>query len=276
MTAGIIASIITPHTPRMGVEATAPDFVRPLITGARELGTWIRGLRPDCIVLHTTHWVSTFNWYATAHDVHAGLCVANEAPDLIPGLPYRYRGDPDFARVLAAQASAQGIPFSLNTAEHYRWDYGTYVPLRYIDPDETLRVVTIPTVILSDLDECLEIGRLVDRCARAENKRVAFVASTALSHALVRGPERWPSEERRALDFKFIELLERGDIDAAVKWFPEYARASVGEMGGRVVAGFLGALQSMTNQAVGARRFGAYGQSSGSGNMSLAFSPELA
>jgi hypothetical protein len=31
---------------------------------------------------------------------HEGRCVADEAPDLIPGMPYRYRGDPEFAAAL--------------------------------------------------------------------------------------------------------------------------------------------------------------------------------
>jgi len=272
---GVIACGLTPHTPRMAVEESAPDFVRPLITGSRQLGELIRGLEPDCLVLQTTHWVSTFNWYATAQPVHEGICVAEEAPDLIPGLPYRHPGYPDFATALAEGATAQDIPFFLNTSAHYRWDYGAFVPLKYIDPEGTLPVVTLPTVILSDLDECMRVGRVVDETARARNERVVYLSSTALSHALVRGPERWPTDERRALDEEFVQRLESGDLQALIRWFPDYARASVAEMGGRVVAGFLGALSAMASQPYGARRFGEYAQSSGSGNLSIALSPEL-
>jgi len=275
MKPGIIASIITSHTPRMGVEETAPAFVRPLIEGSRELGRWLRELAPDCVVIQTTHWVSTFNWFATALPVHQGYCVAEEAPDLIPGLPYRWRGDPELAAGLAEQAGAAGIPFFLNTAEHYHWDYGTYVPLSYLDPQAELAVVSIPTVLMADSDECMRVGGAVDAVARAQGKRVAFIASTALTHALVRGPEQWPSEARQKLDFRFLELLERGELEAARDWFPAYARESVAEMSGRVIAGFLGALSAMAVEPYGARRFSAYAQSSGSGNICIAFSPAL-
>ncbi len=274
--AGIIASIIAPHTPRMGMEDTAPAFVQPLIEGSRMLGQWLRELAPDCIVLQSTHWVSTFNWYATAHAEHAGYCVAEEAPELIPGLPYRYRGDPELARALAASATAAGVPFRLNDCAHYHWDYGCYVPLKYLDPDASLPVVTLPTVILSDLDECLQVGRLVDAAARASGRRVAFIASTALTHALVRGPEAWPTAERQALDLRLLDMLERGAVGEAIDWLPEYAQQAVGEMGGRVVAGFLGALDAMAGQGFGSRRFSAYAQSSGSGNLCFACSPALA
>ncbi len=273
---GVIASVLTPHTPRMAVEASAPDFVRPLIAGSRELGDWIRSLEPDCLVLQTTHWVCTFNWYATAQPVHEGLCVADEAPDMIPGLPYRHPGHPEFAAALAERATGEGLPFLLNTCEHYRWDYAAFVPLQYIDPDGTLPVVTLPTVIMADLDESMRVGRLVDATARARGERVVYIASTAMSHALVRGPDRWPTDERRALDEAFVDRLESGDVEGLIEWFPTYARASVAEMGGRVVAGFLGALAAMAARPLGARRFGAYAQSSGSGNLSIALSPALA
>ena len=275
MGSGIIASVICPHTPRMAVAASAPDFVQPLIAGIKALGTWIRDLRPDCVVVHSTHWVCTFNWYATACSVHEGVCIAEEAPDLFPGQAYRYRGDPTLALTLCEHATADRIPFNPNTSEHYRWDYGSYVPLKYIDPDASLPIVTIPTVILASLDECLSVGRLVDSSARATGKRVVFVASTALSHALVRGPEQWPSAERQALDRKFIALIERGDVAAAIQWLPEYARESVSEMGGRVLASFLGALAAISRPS-SVRRFGPYAQSSGSGNQTIACSPALA
>jgi 3,4-dihydroxyphenylacetate 2,3-dioxygenase len=272
MNSGIVAAVLTPHTPRMAVENNAPDFIQPLIAGSRDLGNWIRSLEPDCVVLHTTHWVSTFNWYATSHAVHEGLCIADEAPDLVSGLPYRYSGEPGFATGLIESGAGAGIPFLPNDNPHYRWDYGTYVPLKYIDPEANLNIVTIPTVILADLHESLAVGRLVNDVANAQNKRVVFIASTALSHALVRGPERWPTRERQDLDSRFIDLIQSGSVQEAIEWLPDYANSAVAEMGGRVVAGFLGAADAMSSTPVVASQFGQYAQSSGSGNLSVAIS----
>ena len=106
MSGGLIGCALTPHTPRMAKEDEAPDFIKPLISGSRALGEWVRGLEPDCVVLHTTHWVSTFNWYTSSHTVHEGHCFADEAPDLVPGLPYFYHGDPVFAHEIIDVASS--------------------------------------------------------------------------------------------------------------------------------------------------------------------------
>ena len=42
MTGGIIAGVVTPHTPRMAVEAKAPDFLRGVIAGSYALGAALR------------------------------------------------------------------------------------------------------------------------------------------------------------------------------------------------------------------------------------------
>ena len=272
---GVIASIITSHTPRMGVEEGAPDFVQPLIDGSRAMGEWIRSQEPDLVVIHTTHWVSTFNWYATCQEINAGRCVAEEAPELIGGLPYRYLGDPEFARALIDAATQASVPFLANDCEHYHWDYGTYVPMKYLDPQAKLPVVSIPTVIMADLDECHAVGRAVHTAAVASNRRVVFIASTAMTHLLVRGPATWPLPEHQELDLQLLQMLREGRVAEAIAWFPEYARIVKAEMGGRVLAGFLGSLEAMSAAPYGSQTFSPYAQSSASGNICIAFSPLL-
>lgn len=271
--AGVIGSAIAPHTPRMANEDTAPDFIRPLIAGARELGETLRALGPDLFVVNSTHWVSTFNWYATCQRVHEGVCVADEAPDMVPGIPYKRTGDPDFAHAFIETLSEHGVPCFANATEHYRWDYGSLVPLLYLDPEGTVPVVHIPTVVMADLEEAVAVGRLVHTAAQRVGKRVVHLASTALSHELVRGPAQWPTEPRRAMDQRFIDLVCAGDIAALLAWLPEFSRDAAVEMGGRVAATFLGSLDALGAVALTGRQYGAYGQSSGSGNVSLAATP---
>lgn len=271
--AGVIASAIVPHSPRMANEEEAPEFVRPLIAGAREMGEALRALGPDLFVVNSTHWVSTFSWYATCQSLHEGICVAGEVPDLIPGIAYRRTGDPDFAQAFIDTLSERGVPCFANTSEHYHWDYGGLVPLLYVDPEGEVPVVQIPTVVMADLDEAVEVGRLVHTAAERCGKRVVHLSSTALSHELVRGPSQWPTDDRQAMDQRFIELTCAGDIAALTDWLPEFSRAGVVEMGGRVAATFLGSLDALGDVTLTGRQYGAYGQSSGSGNVSLAVTP---
>lgn len=271
MDPGIIAAAAVPHVPTLGLAENTPEFQLTLVEGERALGRALRELKPDLFVVNSSHWICTFGWYATCQSVHQGVCVADEAPDLIPGIAYKRTGDAEFASALVDEWQAQGIPGGRNDTPHYAWDYGGLVPLLYLDPDAQIPVVQIPTVILSNQAECMQVGRAVHATAKRLGRRVAYIASSAFSHELVRGRHFKPTAEREALDRRFIDLLKRGALAEAVAWFPEYSRAVVAEMNGKPLAAMLGALQAMDEDGVPLTgvQFGGYAQSSGSGNASV-------
>ena len=193
--------------------------------------------------------VSTFNWFATLR-TRIAACVATEALELIPGTPYQRKGDPVFGAALIEAFKPHGVPAFPNASEHYSWDYAGLVPLLHMDPDAELAVVQIPTVLAADHDECRLAGRLVDEAARSLGKRAVFIASSALTHAVVRGRHNWPTPERMEMDRRMIELLCAGDLDPINAWFTDYSNAVKAEMGGRVVAtrwGLTGAARRRRN-----------------------------
>ena len=102
-------------------------------------------------------------------------------------------------------------------------------------------------------------------------RRAVFVASTALSHALVRGRHNMPTPERVALDQRFISLMTAGKVAELIEWLPQYSRDSVAEMGGRVLATMLGCMDAMQQDggALACEMIGGYAKSSGSGNVTL-------
>jgi aromatic ring-opening dioxygenase catalytic subunit (LigB family) len=275
MHGGLIAVTVAPHAPRLGIEARVPDFQTGLIAGLKEMGQALRQLRPDLFVVNSAHWVSTFNWYATVQDHHRGVCVADEAPDLMPGTPYERKGDAAFARAFLDELKRAAIPAVPNDSPHFQWDYAALVPLLYLDPEATIPVVQISTVHRGSLDEAVEVGHLIESASQATGRRVCFIASTALSHALERGPEKWPTPERIEMDKQLIGLLERGDIPRLLEWLPSYSRDAVAEMGGKVLAVMAGALAVLHARAgaLRGRLYGSYAQSSGSGNASVAIVP---
>ena len=268
---GLIAAGVAAHVPSLGSEATIPDFQRGLVRGLREMGAAIRAMAPDVLVVESAHWISTFNWFATLQNPHRGICVASEAIELIPGTPYERKGDPVFGAALVEAFKPHGVPAFPNASPHYSWDYAGLVPLLHLDPDAELCVVQIPTVLAADHDECRLAGRLVDEAARATGRRAVFIASSALTHAVVRGRQNWPTPERMEMDRKMIGLLCAGDLDRINAWFSEYSAAVKAEMGGRVLATLLGAMQALSAGAGGlsGRQFGDYAQSSGSGNVNV-------
>ena len=269
---GVVATALVAHVPTLGRAENTPDYQQTLVQAERTMGVAVReALKPDVWVIVSTHWISTFDWFATCQALHEGLCVAQEAPNLIPGLPYRYRGDPEFGAALVEAWKEAGVAAVRNEADNYRWDYGTFVPLQYIDPAGEVAVVGVPVVLMADHGECLRAGAAVHTTAKKLGKRVVFLASTALSHLLVRGRHNWPTPERVEADKRFIEFLKRGAIDEVIQGFTEYSKKVVAEMGGRALATMVGVVSAMSRdgKAMAARQFGDYAQSSGSNNAVL-------
>jgi len=273
MAGGIIRAVVAPHVPRIGVEAKAPPFLKGVIAGLHAMGKELRAAKPDLFILLSSHFVSTFNWQVTLQAEHQGLCVAEEAPDLIPGLPYRRKGDPEFAEALIKEIQVVAVPVVRNETPHYAWDYGTYVPLNYLDPDAQVPVVVMPSVLAANLEECFSVGYAVRNAALAAGRRAVFIASSALSHKLFRGQGLWPAEHVQKLDRDFIALLVEGRISEAKAGFADYAEAATLEMGGRPLATLLGCLDDKNGGRFTGRMYGTYGPSSGSGNACIAVRP---
>jgi len=272
MTGGVVAAALVAHVPTLGKAENTPDYQQTLVQAERTMGKALReALKPDLWVIVSTHWVSTFDWFATCQPQHKGLCVAQEAPNLIPGLSYHYRGDPEFGAVLVDAWKEAGIAAVRNEAPNYAWDYGTFVPLQYLDPAAEVPVVSMPVVLMADHGECLRAGAAVHATAKRLGRRVVFLTSSALSHLLVRGRHNWPTAERVEADKKFVELLKKGALDEAIAAFSEYSRKVVAEMGGRALGTMLGVAAAMSREGkpIAARQFGDYAQSSGSNNAVL-------
>jgi 3,4-dihydroxyphenylacetate 2,3-dioxygenase len=263
---GIVMSAVASHSPRIGIEAKAPDFLAGVISGEYALGRAIQALKPDVIVLQSAHWVTTFTWYVTCQARHRGVCVSDELPDLIPGQPYDRPGDPAFGALLVEEIQRKGLQAGRNDTEHYKWDYGSFVPLQYLDPGQGIPVVTMGTCILADLDECYQVGVAIRDAAARSGKRVVFVASSALSHKLVRNPAAWPEPVHQALDHDFMAMLRDGRLAEARRFLGGYARETHVEMGGRNFASMLGVLDGVSADRLSGAMYGEYGPSSGAGH----------
>ena len=270
---GIIAATVVAHVPTLGLAHNTPPYQQTMVEAEKVLGEAIRTrLKPDLWVVVSSHWVATFDWPVTCQPRHEGHCVADEAPQLIPGSPYSYQGDPQFAGELVEAFKASGVPSQRNDSEHFEWDYGTFVPMQYLDPQGEVPVVVLPSVLMSTHDECLRAGELIHATAKRLGRRAVLVASSALSHVLVRGRENWPTDERIAADQRFIGQLKDGALDQAIGGFSAYSQQVGAEMGGRPLATLLGAARAMAAEGtpLAGRQYGEYAQSSGSGNVVMA------
>jgi 3,4-dihydroxyphenylacetate 2,3-dioxygenase len=94
---------------------------------------------------------------------------------------------------------------------------------------------------MNDLEECFRWGRYVVQSLRESSRRGVFVASGALSHRLVRGPEKWPLPEHMELDRRFAACSRTATTTGCGV---SGVREIVDEMGGRHLAMTLGTRRS--------------------------------
>jgi len=264
----IVGALIVTHTPRIGNEATAPAFTREMIRGMHELADVVARMRPDVLIQSSTHWVTTFNHYVLSHKRHKGILTSSEAPEIIAGMPYDFPGDPELAEAIAAKANAAGVPAIATNAEPFMLEYGTVNPIQYLTPKFDVPVVPLSCCLLGDIQECLRFGAAVGAAVRETSRRAVVVASGALSHKLVRGPETWPKDEDQKLDHQFIDMVTHGRAEEIKNFFPSFCKTTQAEMGGRHVAMLLGATGGTFKG-----KLHAYGPSSGTGNPVVSLLP---
>jgi 3,4-dihydroxyphenylacetate 2,3-dioxygenase len=278
MTGALLASAVMPHTPLIAAAAEAPDALRGVVAGSIALGEAVRALRPDLLVVQSSHWVTPFFWFVATERHHAGLCPVEDAISTAPAIPYDRAGDPEFGRALAAGIAAAGMPATPFDAADFVWDYGTCIPLRHLDPEQRIPVVLLSTCMMASLDDCRRVGATIRRTAEETGKRVVFVASSAFAHRLMPQPQQGrPEQKKRApqgavgADRRFLDMLCTGDIAAARNWLPLYAKLAQAELGGRPLATFLGCTDETS--PVSGRCFGEYGRTSGIGCVNVAVWP---
>jgi 3,4-dihydroxyphenylacetate 2,3-dioxygenase len=267
----LAAAFLSVHTPRYCTYEAAfagklahADF-RAVRDGLVEQGRALAEASPDAIVINSCHLIATFPTVVDGTPRHRGVLTAQEAPDLIHGVAYDLPGDYDLASTMVEHGRADGLMCSLANDVHYPLDYGTVMPLVcYLDRAQRIPTVPVSVCLAADLPESFAWGRHVVRAAAERGRRVAFVASGSVSHKLVRGPEKWPSQADQELDHRLARLLAEGEYERAWAWLPQYAEAAEPEMGGRHLAMMLGALIESGRRL--SATLHAYGPSSGSGN----------
>ncbi|RAS83655.1 extradiol ring-cleavage dioxygenase [Priestia endophytica] len=262
-------ALLSSHAPSLLYANQAPDYQMPIVQAFHQQRERIEQLKPDVLVIISSHFLTNWKHYVDATPQHKGFLTAREHPDMIANIPFNYPGDEELAAELAKAGKEVSIPTVTFNEPTYIWDYGTLVPLRYFVPNENIPVVELSCNMSASLEETYLWGQQIGKVLRASKKRTVFASSGALAHNLTRGRENMPTLSEKALDDKFIQLLVEGKYDDAWAMLPQFSVAADVESGGRHVAALLGVLGKEEFNA----SFLGYAQSSGSGNPHFAFEP---
>ncbi|MBL8363267.1 MAG: 3,4-dihydroxyphenylacetate 2,3-dioxygenase [Rubrivivax sp.] len=229
--------------PRHGTRQDAID-------GHVEIGRRCRELGVDTIVVFDTHWLVNANYHVNCAPQFQGLYTSNELPHFISNMAYGFPGNPALGRLLADVANEMGVETLAHDATTLAPEYGTLVPMRYMNADRHFKVVSVSALCMAHyLDDSARLGWAFRRAVEERyDGTVAFFASGSLSHRFAQNglaPEyafRIWSPFLEALDHQVLDIWQRGDWQAFCGMLPEYAAKGHGEGFMHDTAMLLGAL----------------------------------
>lgn len=223
---------------------------QPAIDGHHEIGRRCRALGVDTIVVFDVHWLVNAGYHVNCAPHFQGTYTSNELPHFIRNMPYEYPGNPALGRLIAEQASSDGVFTRAHDATTLELEYGTLVPMRYMNSDQRFKVVSVAAwCAWHRLEDSARFGASVRRAIeRHYDGTVAVFASGSLSHRFNDNgsPEHAMHEISdeffRQVDLRVVELWQRGDWKTFIRMLPQYAERCIGEGGMHDTAMLLGLL----------------------------------
>ncbi|MBB4427664.1 3,4-dihydroxyphenylacetate 2,3-dioxygenase [Bradyrhizobium sp. CIR48] len=256
------------------------DARKAAVDSLRELGRRAKERGVTCFVVFDTHWLSNFGYHINANARHCGSFTSHEAPQMIQDLRYDLPGDTRLAEAIADRAGDAGLNVIAHQVASLGLEYGTVVPMHYLNRDGFAKVVSVASPLFTSFEESRILGEATRRAIDESGERVAILASGSLSHRLwpnkKLGPEAWTSvasEFNRQVDLRVLELWQSRRYREFLDMLPDYATKCNGE-GGMADTIMLFAALGWYDYRGAAEQLCDYFPSSGSGQVNVEFHVE--
>lgn len=268
------------HVPSMFLSEMEGPFRgcrQSAIDGLAEIGRRIRALDVDTVVVLDTHWLVNAGYHVNATDGFKGLFTSNEFPHFIQDLEYEFAGNPLLGDAIAELATAKGVRTRAHHIETLDVEYGTLVPLRFMNMPKQTRVVSVAGwMAFSTIEESRKVGEAIAQAIASSGNRVALIASGSMSHrihdnAVVdKGTLTISDEFYKQVDLRALQLWEEGRWAEFTRMLPTYAKTCYGEGWMHDTAMLLGAL-GWDRYDGKAELVSPYFESSGTGQVNAVF-----
>ncbi|WP_238365365.1 3,4-dihydroxyphenylacetate 2,3-dioxygenase [Mesobacterium pallidum] len=208
------------------------------IDGHHEIGRRARDAGADTFVVLDTHWLVNAAYHINANHRFEGLFTSHEFPQFIKDLPYAYEGNGALGDLMAETAREMGVYTLSHQVGSLDLEYGTLVPMRYMNPEGDLKVVSVAAMCtVHSLEQSRRLGAAIAKAIAASDSNVALIASGSLSHRI------WPNDIYEAnngtftisskfnevVDRRVLEMWEGGEIGLFLDMLPDYAKYCDGE-----------------------------------------------
>ncbi len=220
------------------------------IEGHREISRRCRELGVDTIVVFDTHWLVNSGYHINCAADFGGIYTSGELPHFVKNLPYAYQGNPQLGNLIADAATNAGVKTRAHDDTSLTLEYGTLVPMRYMNDDKHFKVVSVAALCtVHDLADSATLGRALRQAVENEyDGTVAILASGSLSHRFAQNGvaddylhKVW-SPFLEEVDHRMVKMWQDGDWATFTALLPEYADKCHGEGFMHDTAMLLGAL----------------------------------
>ena len=235
----VFAAKVT-HVPTMFVsEQPGPmqGCRREAIESQRRMGEMARAAGADTYLVLDTHWLVNAGYHINNNERHRDEFTSHEFPQFIEHLDYDYPGNSALGDAIAHEANALGIHTRAHRVPTLNLEYGTIVPMRYMN-DGTQKVVSVAAWCLkAEVDESRTFGEAIRRAVAASDGKVALIASGSLSHKIwdnrvvEQRTFEISSEFNRLVDLMVLDLWQAGRTQEFLAMLPDYRRFCQGEGG---------------------------------------------
>jgi 3,4-dihydroxyphenylacetate 2,3-dioxygenase len=275
-----LAAKIT-HVPSMYLsELPGPRFGtrQDAIDGHREISKRCRDLGVDTLIVFDTHWLVNANYHINCAPHFKGTYTSNELPHFISNMGYEARGNPALGQLLAKVCNAFGVETLAHDSTTLAPEYGTLLPLRYMNEDQHFKVVSVSALCQSHyLNDSARLGWAMRQAVEQHyDGKVAFFASGSLSHRFAQNglaPEFafkiW-SPFLEKLDAQVVQMWQNAEWESFCAMLPEYASKGHGEGFMHDTAMLMGAL-GWSGYDVPAEIITPYFGASGTGQINAVF-----
>jgi len=220
------------------------------IDGHKEIARRCREAGVDTLVVFDVHWLVNSEYHINCAPSFAGNYTSNELPHFIKNMEYSYHGNTELGQLIAVVANEMGVATRAHADTTLELEYGTLVPLRYMNDDQQFRVVSISAwCAWHDLETSLRFGRAVRQAIETRyNGTVAVLASGSLSHHFADNGTANDYMHKvydpflEQVDRRVVELWEKGDWSTFCAMLPMYSEKCWGEGGMHDTAMLLGVL----------------------------------
>ncbi len=173
----------------------------------------------DTVIVLDSHWFTTVEFIVASQDRRAGLFTAEELPRGMCRIPYDWRGDPELANAIAAEAEGQGTWITPIDDQYLPLYYPSINLWSYLGKGLDKQWISVSVCQTGDTEDFLRVGRAIGEAIKKTDRKVIIIATGSLSHTF------YPLRELRqheASDPSHIFSREAFEADQQrLQWFAD-------------------------------------------------------